>query len=374
MHSSTSSFSSVSALRPLDTSPTFSYRERARRLLHLTAYRSGLSALHARLRSEQVATILMYHSIPTLDENRWIDPYNSLSARAFEQQMRFLALNRNVISIEQLVQKLAQQEPIERGTVVITFDDGYLNNLTVAAPILAKYTLPATIYLATNYVSDGKNQWVDTLYAAFRSRTRTSLLLTGWDNSHGEISFQDWNLSDQAQCVQAHETLCMYLIQADTEDRNALLAEIDRQLQPAAYPPRLVLNWEEARVLRSHYPNITLGVHTSNHLDLSTHGDKAAAEMASSIEHMISELGDCPKHLAFPYNRYCAAAQAEAAAAGLDSAVLTEEDPVVRSTTSPYALPRLEAPKSLTMLKSWTDGGFPDVSARVMPTPWICPY
>ena len=46
----------------------------------------------------------------------------------------------------------------------ITFDDGYRDNLTVAAPILEKYRLPATLFLATGYVERGETQWSDTLH------------------------------------------------------------------------------------------------------------------------------------------------------------------------------------------------------------------
>ncbi|MFK8181855.1 MAG: polysaccharide deacetylase family protein [Phormidesmis sp.] len=359
----------VSMLLPFDKTPSFSYKERTRRLLHLASYKSGFSSLYARLQQESVATILMYHSVPTLDESRWIDPYNSLCARDFNRQMRFLARHRHVISIGQLVQRLEQGKPLERGTVAITFDDGYRNNLTVAAPILAKYNLPATIYLATGYVESGRNQWSDNLYAAFRARSNSQLLLAEWDST-----FHDWDLANSKQRNQAHSALAMYLIQADLTTREALLTEIDKQLAPVAYPPRLTLNWEEAKTLKTQYPNITLGVHTSNHLDLSTHCHKTKEEMTTSIQQMMSGLGTKPKHFAFPYNRYCDKAQAQVKAAQLRSAVIANNDPVVRKNTAPHALPRLEAPRSMAILKSWTNGGFPDVSRRLFKQPWIRPY
>jgi len=389
MPTSATSSSGVSPLLPLNTAPSHSYKEQLRRFLHLSFYQLGLSSLYAHLQREAIATILMYHSVPTLDDSRWIDPYNSLSAEDFERQMQFLARHRHVISIEALVEKLRRRETLERGTVVITFDDGYRDNLTVAAPILAKYNLPATIYLATGYVDSGQNQWADTLYAAFRARSRSLLTLSGWHNSHPDDShpddshpdnpslsypFQDWDLADRQQLNQAHTALVMYLIQADIDQRDALLAEIDAQLAPVAYPPRLTINWAEVTALKAKYPNITLGIHTSNHLDLSTHSDKAAEEMTASIQHMQAALGLTPKHLAFPYNRYCEQAQTQVKAAQLSSAVVATLDPVVRADTCPYALPRLEAPKSMLLLKSWTNGGFPDVSGKLFRQPWMSPY
>ncbi|MEM6599702.1 MAG: polysaccharide deacetylase family protein, partial [Cyanobacteria bacterium P01_C01_bin.69] len=140
----------VSTLLPLNPSAPESLKTRLRkgsvRFLHQLSYFSGASALYARLRTAPVATVLMYHSVPSSAEVPWMDPRNCLSAERFEQQMQFLSRDRNVISIERLTQQLKHGEQLERGTVAITFDDGYLNNLQVAAPILARYGLPATIY------------------------------------------------------------------------------------------------------------------------------------------------------------------------------------------------------------------------------------
>lgn len=353
------------ALLPFDTTPAYTLKECTLKQLHLLSYRLGISSLYARLQQEAVASILMYHSVPAAEEEQWIDPCNSLSVETFEQHAKFLAQYRHVVSIEQLVQQLALGQPICRGTVAITFDDGYRNNLTVAAPILQKYNLPATIYLATGYVDAEENQWIDVLYSAFRARSRHRLRVP---------SLGDWDLETDKQQQKAYGAIVNYLIEADVAQRNAALAEIDRQLVPVAYPPRLTMNWNEVRALQQQYPNITLGVHTSNHLDLYTHSDQTAEELRISTEHMVAQTGLQPKHLAFPYNRYCLQAQMQVAESCLQSAVLVTNDPVVRPDTSCYELPRLQAPKSMALLKSWTNGGFPDVSQRLFKRAWTHPF
>ena len=355
--------------------------------MHELSYQSGLSSAYGwlceSLRGSSVASILMYHSVPSPAEQPWMDPRNCLSAEQFEGQMRFLANRRHVVSVDALTKQLAAGEPIRRGTVAITFDDGYLNNLRVAAPILAKYGLPATLYLATAYISAGENQWIDTLYSAFRARSRHTLLL----NLASEPMV--WQLTGAAECEAAYRAIAQHLIECLPAERQALLRLIDQQLAPTAYPPRLTMTWDDVRELRSHYPNVTLGVHTANHIDLRTHSHKTDEEMQLSISRVLSETGERPQHLAFPYNRYNDEAIA-GAADHLRSAVAIADDPVVRSTsrlsmttrkaapmlsrTSLYALPRLEAPQSLTLLKSWTNGGFPDVTSVLFGKVWTQPY
>ena len=264
--------------------------------------------------------------------------------------------------MEQLIRQLAKRRPIRRGTVAVTFDDGYLNNLRVAAPILAKYSLPATLYLATAYVAAGQNQWIDTLYSAFRARSQLRL-------NRSALGWGDCQLSDVSVGESAYRAIASRLIECLPAQRQAVLSEIDAQLAPTIYPPRLTMNWDEVRELRERFPNVTLGVHTANHLDLSTHSEQCDREMELSIAQVLAETGDRPQHLAFPYNRYNAHSQ-EQVAAHLRSAVAMTADPVVRATTPRYAIPRLEAPQELWLLKSWTDGGFPDFTQRFFGRAW----
>lgn len=366
-------------LLPLDTLPTLSFKNRIAKQLHLLLYYSGLSSLYARFRRHPVATIVMYHSIPAPFELDWIDPCNTLSAEAFEEQIRFLASDRKVVSIDQLIEQLETNQPIRPGTVAVTFDDGYRNNLTVAAPILAKYNVPATIYLATEAITHGDNQWIDTLYSAFRARSRHHLKLPVLQSAQPSLSEQstegfEWDLQDPGACRAAYQAITGYLIEAGVEDKQALLAELDAQLGPTVYPPRLTLNWDEVRQLQHQYPEITLGVHTANHLDLTTHGDQSATELQSCIAQVTEVLDTSPHHFAFPYNRYDQQAIAQVKAANLHSAVAAGEDPVVRQGRSCYGLPRIEGPRSLTMLKSWTNGGFPDLSKFLFRRVWTRPY
>jgi peptidoglycan/xylan/chitin deacetylase (PgdA/CDA1 family) len=88
--------------------------------------------------------ILMYHRIdntPKYDQ-LIVSPIN------FAKQMEFLAKNYRVISLEQAVTELKNVNNKTAG-VVITFDDGYLDNFIEALPILRKYNLPATIFVTS---------------------------------------------------------------------------------------------------------------------------------------------------------------------------------------------------------------------------------
>ena len=89
----------------------------------------------------------MYHSIADSEAH-----FNSVAPAEFELQMAYLAEKPiPVISLTSLVMRLKNGSPLG-GAVVITFDDGFRNNYTVALPILKKYGFPATVFVTTDLI------------------------------------------------------------------------------------------------------------------------------------------------------------------------------------------------------------------------------
>ena len=96
-------------------------------------------------------SILIYHRV--LDKPSALFP-EEVDAERFDRQMRYLARNFSVLPLLEAVQDL-KHGTLPRRACCITFDDGYADNLTVALPILEKYGLTATVFVATGYVNGG---------------------------------------------------------------------------------------------------------------------------------------------------------------------------------------------------------------------------
>lgn len=97
-------------------------------------------------------SILMYHSIGDNEVLFTVTPAD------FERQMAYLrSCQYRVIFLSQLVEKLSKRQKLADKTVVLTFDDGYLDNYINAWAILKKYRFPATIFLPTAYIGGSIN-------------------------------------------------------------------------------------------------------------------------------------------------------------------------------------------------------------------------
>lgn len=132
--------------RPRHSRGKLLFRKWLRVIVASITYYSGLAFLSGLLGSK--VRILMYHSIAE-------DPsyLHSVSPMAFEEQMRVLATKYNVISLDQLVDCFNGKGALPDNPVVVTFDDGWANNYTMAYPILKKYNLPATVFVVPDWVA-----------------------------------------------------------------------------------------------------------------------------------------------------------------------------------------------------------------------------
>ncbi len=102
--------------------------------------------------------ILVYHGVT----RNTIKGLNSrfISADSFEKHLAFFKSHFNLISVNDYFEGNFDSE---RLNIAITFDDGYLNNLTVALPILEKYQAPATFYVTTIRQKGYDILWPDAL-------------------------------------------------------------------------------------------------------------------------------------------------------------------------------------------------------------------
>jgi peptidoglycan/xylan/chitin deacetylase (PgdA/CDA1 family) len=302
------------------------------------------------------AIILMYHSVAPDDLVPEIDSSNRLSPQDFDRQMAFLREHRNVVSMGELVSKLEGGETPPAGTVCITFDDGYLDNLTTAAPILDKYNLPATLFLPTSYIDRAETQWVDALHGHFSRRTVGRLDLPRWGLSA--------DLTDARQCAAARRDVHLRLLRATYAERRELLGAIEECLRPRGAPPRLTMNWDEVRELARRYPRFEIGGHSRNHIDLMTHrGALAEDEIAGCAQDLHRQLGEGARHFSFPYGRWCDETRSMVRASGWRSAVGASDRMRIDRASDRFVLARPATPSSMTELKFRTSGAYPGVLA-----------
>jgi peptidoglycan/xylan/chitin deacetylase (PgdA/CDA1 family) len=108
------------------------------------------------------APILMYHYISEPPANA--DIYRkdlSVSPQQFESHLRYLKENGyQVITLDDLLGSLTSGKPLPPKPVILTFDDGYVDNYTNAFPLLQKYGMVGHFFIITDFVNEKRTEYM----------------------------------------------------------------------------------------------------------------------------------------------------------------------------------------------------------------------
>ena len=113
---------------------------------------------------ENRLSILIFHRVlESFDFMR----SGEITAREFDAKMQLIARYFAPISLSDAVEHL-KQGTLPKRAICVTFDDGYRDNAEVAYPILKKWNIPATFFVATGFLNGGR-MWNDSVIETCRS-------------------------------------------------------------------------------------------------------------------------------------------------------------------------------------------------------------
>ena len=288
------------------------------------------------LRTPPDLTFLMYHSVTNDEKSNYIYPKVRTDPADFEQDLKYIASKFNVISIDDYFDSINSGKLLPARSLMISFDDGYLDNLEYALPLLKSFDMPAVLYLATQYIDNCEPQWVDRLYSILRYAGK----------NHGELNFlgnKNWDIGDLSERHLLFSILNNLMITQTYDQRIEMLDHLTHIFDFQDTIPRLTLNWDEVTAISAEFPNIELGIHTDQHLDLCSHKGNLADELIKSSEKITRASNHLPVHFSYPYGRAFGGSHVYLEAHGIHTAVCSVPDYYVSPEKSHYYLPRIDA-------------------------------
>lgn len=286
-------------------------------------------------------TTLAYHRVtdPSAPGFDTYKPNVSATPAAFAEQMDFVRRRFNVVAMEDVLAWLRGEASLPVRPLLITFDDGYRDNLTEALPVLQQRNLPATIFLTTGCVENTEPFWWDLVAYCFVHTPlhAADLPLIGqqqWPNE-AERTLTMERLIDQLRAVPEDEKLAAV---------QQLPSSLDVTIPERTFAD-LFLTWEEVRTMTHH--RITMGGHTHTHPIMTRIPlEQARAEAVQSRACIEAATGQ-PVH-AFAYTNgqetdFNPAVQAMLREEGFRAAftLLTGPEPFTRVRRDPMAIQRI---------------------------------
>ncbi len=240
-------------------------------------------------------TVLSYHRIDNASRAGFdtFKPNVSATPGAFRQQMEYLKQNYNVICCEDLASWLGGRSDLPPRAALITFDDGYYDNLAHAYPVLRELGLPATIFLCTGHIGTRiPFYWDSAAYCFAHTEKKAADLpvvgMTGWaDPAARDRIARDW----------------MERVKRLSQDErgravDALPDALEVRVPEDAFAG-LYLNWDQVREMSSN--GIGFGAHTTSHPILSAvPPERAQREITASKETIEGQIGQAVTSFAYP--------------------------------------------------------------------------
>lgn len=288
--------------------------------------------------------ILMYHRVTDLE----CDPWGlCVSPSYFAEHLQVLEKLGCAVRLQQLNQTLKNGKRPHR-QVVITFDDGYADNLYNAKPLLEQYQIPATIFLTTGYMEQKREFWWDELERILlQPKTlpeNLSLNINGknyeWklDTTANKSEKSDNHLNSPHQLYQSLYQL-LYLL-SDSE-RSLFLEQL---LSWANVKPELrlthrMMTLQEISSLQQN-SIIEVGAHTVTHPFLSTISPEAQQKEIQQNKAELEEIfGHSIESFAYPHGNYNLHTSEIVRQAGFTCACTTNAN-IVGKNSDRFQLPR----------------------------------
>ncbi|NND31237.1 MAG: polysaccharide deacetylase family protein [Saprospiraceae bacterium] len=243
-------------------------------------------------------TILMFHRILPKSREFRVHNHESLEIDAEQLEATILFFKKRKYDFLSIDQLASYKSTADKKFVVFTFDDGYIDNLTHAYPILKKYQVPFTIYITTNFINRKAVIWWYLLEEILSTNDSISIVWKGKPLKY--------------KCQKKEEKENVF-----NEIRDLIMQELDpachldvfRQIFSNYFDDLFrftnenMLTWEQIGELAKD-PLVTIASHTVNHLPLRLLSQQQLSdEITGSGKELKDRLGMEIKHFAYPFGK-----------------------------------------------------------------------
>lgn len=306
-------------------------------LLSKVLYYSGLLNIYSKFNSQNIV-IFNYHriydnSLDTAFDRGVFGP----SSHQFEMHMRWIRRNTDVLSLDQLIDIICNKKEITKLSSLVTFDDGYIDNYTLAYPILKRYDIPAIFFVPTDQINSRTLGWWDIIAFLINNSTKPYF--------HHED--KKYTFDNKEQVIRDFQQIKKTTPESKTKHLlNQLSETLEVDLPDTTIQSQELMSWQEIKEVSQN--GITIGSHTHSHRVLSTIDEiEQETELTISKNILEKELGTAIRSIAYPvgnYQHFSEKTMSIASRCGYDIAFSFNTGVNYPNELEPYNIKRTEPP------------------------------
>lgn len=237
--------------------------------------------------------MLAYHRIMNYDESTFPFDLELISAtpESFRDQVNFIKKHYHPITFTELAELTQKGLRPPKNAVIITFDDGFIDNYEVAYPILKEANVPATIFISTQYIGGEDTFWFDELAYAVKKVHDSDISFNFNDQ---EFSIPAVDQEEKHDCL---ISILNWIKRVPNADRLEFMKQL-RTIIPIEEKSSLLskpMSWDQIKELDAN--GIEIASHACTHPILSQ----------LSYEELAQEVSDSKKKIEEMLNKPCVA-------------------------------------------------------------------
>jgi peptidoglycan/xylan/chitin deacetylase (PgdA/CDA1 family) len=238
----------------------------------------------------------LFHRVSNVYSN-WAP---SLSEKMFEKCIRYISRNHTVFTVEDLLLNNEFKDN-EKKIACISFDDGFKDNIEIAAPILQKYNIKASFYITTDSIDKGIPTWTHILPFLFETTNKTKLRL---QSDTLPESLKEQSFGSASDRILFGKALYNAIFHIPFEETRKIMEQVGDQFDDTQLPENLMMNWND--ILHLINQGHRIGSHTSSHPILTRFQDKRnlKSELIDSKEKIESKCNISVNSISYPNGAY----------------------------------------------------------------------
>ena len=247
--------------------------------------------------------VVLYHRVAALTSLGELDTdLVDATPEEFDAQMGHLRQHFQPVSIEEVLEAQRSRRDLPPASVLVTFDDGYLDNHDNALPILARHGIRGLFFISTGHLTERRLVWWERLSLTVRRSARVSAHI-------------DYPAPEDFDCAapQGKSRVIRRLNRIVKDHYGLDLARFEREISTAFDVPwaaaeeralanESLMTWDHVRALRA--AGMGIGSHTREHRVLQTLAPaQLAEELSASRATLEHELGEPVTTIAYPVGK-----------------------------------------------------------------------
>lgn len=236
----------------------------AKQIIMRFIHKTGLIKILELKRPWPGLLVLNYHRVIHPEDCVYDHNVISTTPDQFYEQVKFLKSRFYISTLNEVQDIVVKQSLLRKFQIMLSFDDGYLDNYQNVYPILKSHGVPGSFFLPTSFIGKKFLPWWDQIAYIIKNTKEKQIKINGLSQKETIIDLDKMNLNDVIS------RLFRLFLHPDVKDPDVLIELFEKACglkRPVSSSGNEFMNWEQVKEMAGN--GMAIGSHSHTHKILS---------------------------------------------------------------------------------------------------------